>query len=380
MKGRKYLILIIGFLIVLCLVPEIAYADTLDDLNNEIEDNLGEIDFSDIDGVYGETNGGIAQKILSVINGEFDSAETFLGFLAALLGDSVRALLPKLVVIFAVIAILGLIRRGSDSIISESTNEVVNFVGVTAVLITVLALVASAFKQIYDMLSKISVLTEASMPILLTLLIANGGNVASSVCQPSMVMFSTVVIKVIQTVVIPLCIFAMVFAIVGNISSNIKVNKMSDFLSGSSNWLLGCLFMVYSAFTSVQGIAAASIDGVSYRAAKFATKSYIPILGGYLADGFDIVVASTSLIKNAFGVVAMAVLLMIIAEPLISVISVNLGLQCIAALSEPIADGRYVKLLNGLSKTLTFMSVLVIAVAFMFCILMLVAINCANGV
>lgn len=295
-------------------------------------------------------------------------------------GDGIKTVLPKLVAMFAVIVILGLVRRSSGSMISESTNEVVNFVGVTVVLITTLGLVASSYKQVYQMLSEISVLAETSMPILLTLLIANGGNVASAVCQPSMVIFSTVVIKTIQTVVLPLSVFAVVFSIVGNISANIKVNKMSGFLSNTSNWLLGCLFMVYSAFTSVQGITAASIDGVSYRAAKFATKSYIPILGGYLADGFDVVVASTSLIKNAFGVVVLLVLVFVIAEPLLSIISVNLGIQCVAALCEPIADERYVKILNGMSKVLTFITVLVFAVAFMFCILMLIAINCANGV
>lgn len=374
--------IIIMLLIVLFLTstPQFAFADTLDDLQNEIEDNLDEIDFSGVDEIADKHIGGIAEKVLSIINGEFDSAETFFNFMVLLLNDGLKSVLPKLAIIFAIVVIMGLIRRNAGSMISDSTNEVVNFVGVTAVLITVLALVVSSYKQIYELLSEVSALAEVSMPILLTLLIANGGNVASAVCQPSMVMFSTVVIKTIQNVVLPLSVFAMVFAVVGNISSNIKVGKMSSFLSNSSNWLLGCLFMVYSAFTSVQGITAASIDGVSYRAAKFATKSYIPILGGYLADGFDIVVASTSLIKNAFGVVALLVLVFMLAEPLMSVVCVNLGLQCVAALCEPIADERYVKILNGISKTLTFLSVLVLAVAFMFCILMLVAINCANGV
>lgn len=376
---RKILIALI-LVLAFTFVPYIARADTLGDLQNEVNDGVNEIDFSQVDEVANKHVGGIAEKVLSIINGEFDSAETFLGFVGALLTDGLKSVLPKLAAVFAIIVIMGLIRRNSGSMISDSTNEVVNFVGVTAVLTTVMALVVTSYKQIYQLLSEVSALAEVSMPILLTLLIANGGNVASTVCQPSMVMFSTVVIKTIQNVVLPLSIFATVFAIVGNISTNVKVNKMSSFLTSSSNWLLGTLFMVYSAFTSVQGITAASIDGVSYRVAKFATKSYIPILGGYLADGFDVVVASTSLIKNAFGVVALIVLIFMIAEPLMSVVSVNLGLQCVAALCEPIADERYVKILNGISKTLTFLAVLVLAVAFMFCILMLIAINCANGV
>ena len=203
---------------------------------------------------------------------------------------------------------------------------------------------------------------------------------ASSVCQPSMVMFSGVIIKLTQRVILPLSVFALVFALVGNISSNVKVGKMSSFLNNISGWVLGVVFMLYSAFTSVQGISAMAIDGVSFRAAKFATKSYIPILGGYLSDGFDIVIASTSLIKNAFGVVSLLTLVFTVAQPLMSVLCINLGLQAIAAFCEPIIDDRYIKILNGISKTLTFLAVLILAVAFMFCILTLVAICCANGV
>ncbi len=377
---KKVVIVILLLVLAFTFVPVVSFADTLEDLEQEVADNLDKIDFSDVDDVTGGNLGGIGDKVMSIINGNFDGADTFIEFLTLLLGDSLKNILPKLTAIFAIIVIMGLIRRTNGGMISAGTNEVVNFVGVTAVLATVLALVVSSYANVYRILTQVSMLTETSMPILLTLLIANGGNVASSVCQPSMVMFSTVVIKSIQTVVLPLSVFAMAFAVVGNISQNVKVNKMSSFLSGASNWFLGCLFMVYSAFTSVQGIAAASIDGVSYRAAKFATKSYIPILGGYLADGFDIVVASTSLIKNAFGVVALLALLFMLAEPLMSVIAVNLGLQCVAAVSEPIADNRYTKILGGISKGLTFLAVLLIAVAFMFCILMLIAINCANGV
>lgn len=378
MKWKILAMLLI--LTALSFCPQVAFADTLDELENEIIDNIEEIDFSEVEQISNGSVGDIASKVLSIINGEFDGVETFLSFLAALLNDGLKAIMPQLISLFAIIVIMGLLRKTSGGMISDSTGEVVNFVGVTAVMLTIIALITSSYKLIYTMLSEVSAFTEATAPILLTLLIANGGNVASTVCQPSMVMFSTVVIKSVQTVILPLSVFAMVFSIVGNISANIKVGKMSEFLSSTANWFLGCLFMVYSAFTSVQGIAAASIDGVSYRAAKFATKSYIPILGGYLADGFDVVVASTSLIKNAFGVVALLILLFLIVRPLISVVSVNLGLQCVAALCEPIADANYVKILGGMSKTLTFLAVLIFAVAFMFCIIVLIAINCANGV
>ncbi|MCM1195099.1 MAG: stage III sporulation protein AE [Firmicutes bacterium] len=377
---KRYIVIALTVICFVVALPVIAYADVLENLQDEVTNGLNNLDFSEVDKVGEDLVGDTADKVASIIDGDFDSSETFIQFLFAMFNDGLRDIIPELSAIFAVMVILGIARNTSGGIISQSTNDVVSFVGITVVLLSVLSMVVDAYRQVNEMLSKVAVLSEAAAPILLTLLIANGANAVSSVCQPSMVMFSSVVIKAVQTVVMPVSVFALVFAIVGNISSNVKINKMSSFMRSSSSWLLGVLFMVYSAFTSVQGISAGALDGVSYRAAKFATKSYIPILGGYLAEGFDVVVAGTSLIKNAFGAVSLLILLFLIAKPLVSVLCINLGLQAVSALSEPVVDGKYIKMLGDVGKTLTFLAVMILAVAFMFCIIMLIAINCANGV
>ena len=376
----KWRVVTIIILLLLLAFPICARADVIDDLEENVEEGLGNIDFSEMDEVASGFVGNFLDKVKSIINGEFDSAESFWQMLGQMFGEGVVELLPQLCAITVVLVILGLIRRTSGGLISESTDSVISFVGVTVVLLAVLTLIVGLYRQVYDVLFQVATLSEASSPILLTLLIANGGNALSSVCQPAMVMFSSVVIAIVRNVVLPLSVFALIFAIVSNISSNVKVGKMSGFLTNAASWTLGIVFMLYSAFTSVQGITAGSLDGVSYRAAKFATKSYVPILGGYLAEGFDVVVASTSLIKNAFGAVTLLVLLFAIVKPLVSILCENIGLQAVAAVCEPIVDDKYVKMLGGISKTLTFLSVLILAVAFMFCIQVLIAITCANGV
>lgn len=377
MKLRVFCVII---LTVLLFAPSLASADVMSDLEDNVNEGLDNIDFSDVNEVADDFVGSVSDKVKSIINGEFDSVESFWAVIASLFGESLTGLLPELISIFAVLVIIGLIRKTNGGLISESTDSVVSFVGVSIVLTSILSMIVDTYRQVYQMLLQVSTLAEVSMPILLTLLIANGGNMVSSVCQPSMVLFSTGVIEIIKNVVLPLSIFAFVFAVVSNISSNVRVSKASSFLNNASSWVLGIVFMLFSAFTTVQGISASAIDGVSYRAAKFATKSYIPILGGYLADGFDIIAASTSLIKNAFGAVALLILLFAVIKPLVTILCVNLGLQAVAALSEPIVDDKYVKMLSGISKTLTFLAVMVIAVSFMFCILVFIAICCANGV
>ena len=192
--------------------------------------------------------------------------------------------------------------------------------------------------------------------------------------------FSSFVIELVKNVILPFSVSSMIFVAVSSISRNIRLNKTASTIQSISTWLLGIVFMFFSAFTTVQGIGASTIDSVSFRAAKFAAKNYVPILGGYLAEGFDMVVASTTLVKNSFGIVCVLAIFLMIINPLSTILATNLSVQILTSVCEPIVDEKYVTMLSKLSKCLSFLGVLVIAVAFMFCILLFICISCCNMV
>ncbi len=367
-------------LLALVTLPSVAYADLQEDLSDHIDEGLGNLDLSEVEGVVSGYVGDIVVKIQQIINGEFDSADSFFQMIVLLLRDNMSTLFPKLVSCFVVLVLVGLLRKTSGGFVSQSTDDIVSFVGRAVILLTVISLFVDIFSTVECVLTEMSALANASMPILLTLVVANGSTNLSAVCQPSMVMFSGVIISVVKNLLLPLTVSSTAFSFVSNLSQNVKVTKMSAFLSNIASWVLGILFTIFSAFTSVQGIVAGTMDGVSYRMAKFTAKNYIPILGGYVSDGFDIVVASTSLIKNSFGLVLLMVVVLMIVKPLLTILTLNLGLQAVTALSEPVVDDGCAKIFTGATKSLTFLSALLVAVAFMFSILVVVAISCANGV
>lgn len=376
---RATFVVCVGVILLFCSVfyVQAAFAEeTFDELNKKVDDALDNLDFSEVEKVSDSFFDDFAEKVRQIIDGEFDDTQSVFRLLVQLVAQDITEVFPQLLSVFCVLVICGLVRNASDGLVTETT-QVVSFVGISVVVVSVLSLVVRVYNQVDELISNISALSDAAMPVLLTLLVANGG-VSSSVCQPAMVVFSSVVISVVKNVVLPLSVFGLAFVVVGNLSENVKVTKTSEFLNGCSSWVLGVTFMVFSSFTAIQGIAASSVDGVTYRAAKFAVKNYVPVLGGYVSDGFDVVVASTSLVKNAFGVVSMLVVFYMTVKPLVTLVCVKLGLQAVAAVSEPLADARYLRILNGFEKSLTFLSALVVAVAFMFCILALVAISCAN--
>lgn len=123
-----------------------------------------------------------------------------------------------------------------------------------------------------------------------------------SVYQPAVAFLTNGIVRIILDAVLPLSTLMMVFSVVSNLSVSTKLTRFVEFFGSLNKWLIGISFTVFTFFLSVQGITAGGIDGISLRATKYAISNSIPIVGGYLKDGVDLVIASSVLIKNAVGV------------------------------------------------------------------------------
>ena len=360
-------------------VTAFAEVDSENDTDG-VDEALDGLDLSDLQEFSGEYIGSLVDKIRAIANGEFDSAADFLHMLSELFVSGITDVLPSLLSMFAVVVIVGLCRHTTDGLVGQSTTNAVSFVGVTVLAVSLLNILRNVYLHVLDVVDKISVLSEATSPVMLTLLIANGSATLGAVCRPSMVVFSSVILGVVRRVVLPLSLFATLFVIAGNISDSMRVEKLSSFLGNTAGWILGVFFMLFSSFTSVQGIAAGSIDSVSVRAAKFAAKNYVPILGGYVSEGMDVIMAGATLVKNSLGAVVLSVLVLAVIKPIVYVLTVGLGLQAVSAFSQPVAEPRFVKLLSGVGKNLTVLVAVIFATAFMFALQILIAMTCANAV
>ena len=206
-----------------------------------------------------------------------------------------------------------------------------------------------------------------------------GGAVSVKAYQPAVALLSGGVVEIVSAVVLPLFIFTLVFSVVGNLSKSVRLGKLTDFFKSASTTVLAVTFTVFTAFLAVQGLTAGSFDGVSIRAAKFATKSYIPILGGYLADGLDLILAGSVLIKNSVGVAGLLLLLSTVLMPLLQILGVCFGFKIVAAVIEPVSDSRLTSFLTGIAKSMNMLIAALLAVAFMYFISVMLLIFTSNA-
>ena len=219
---------------------------------------------------------------------------------------------------------------------------------------------------------------QALMPVLLAIMLAMGGITTSAFFQPVLLGAIGFIATIIKNIVLPLIFFSAVLAIVNNFSSKIQVSKLASLLKQIATVILGFILTAFVGVISIQGIAAATVDGVTIRTAKFAVDKFIPIVGGFLSDAMDMVVGSSLLLKNAIGAVGLFSVFLICLVPMIKILSLIVIYKLCAAVIEPIAQNQLVDCLNQMSNSLVLLFATVSSVAIMFFITITIIVSTSN--
>ncbi|MBR2303265.1 MAG: stage III sporulation protein AE [Clostridia bacterium] len=386
---KKIIKFVFLFLIFIVFFPQSAVAEQdLKDIEQKLDQNvqlqLDKLDFSQGESVleqlgideqelFGSNN--FFDKVKSVLNGDFTQDTTgFLNAFFKLLFDKILNLVPVLVSISVIAILCGLISQLKSGFVSDSTSQIVFFVCFSIIIVIVIACVTNLLNQTSQTINLLKQQMNFAFPVLLTLMAGIGGVVSVKAYQPAVALLSGGIVEVVSNVILPMFIFSFVFSVVANLSKNVKLTKLTDFFKSATTTILVVTFTLFTAFLSIQGLTAGSFDSVSIRAAKFATKSYVPILGGYLSDGFDLIMASSVLIKNSVGVAGLVLLICSILSPIVQILGLSFGLKFVAAITEPVTDEKITSFLSSVSKHLNMLIVAILAVSFMYfiCIMLLI--------
>lgn len=258
-------------------------------------------------------------------------------------------------------------------------------VGQTAYAVVYLALIALAMTAFHTAASLArGTVTElvdfmlALLPLLMTLLAGMGALVSAGLFQPALFAAVHGVSVIVANWVFPLIYTATVLEIVSHFPSRVKVNRLSGLLRQSGVFLLGLLLVMFLGLVSIQGAAGAVADGVALRTAKFATGTFVPVLGGMFADALELVISSSLLLKNGLGLLGAAAVVLFALAPMARVIGLVLVFRLGSALVQPLGAGSLAGALQGIAQGMTLLGLAAAAVVVMFFVAITVVVGVGN--
>lgn len=350
-----------------------AYAFEEDEVEENLEDavnnTLNDLDLSGFDEFLSQLEDyndntfskGIRQLVNEVLNG--NDSISFSGFMKSLgkilLGEMAN-LLPQLLLIIVIALLFGVLQNLSSGFAKVDTKKIVFLACYGLILAIVTYMIGTAVTKAIKTFALIGKFNDICFPVLVTLVAALGGGASAAVYQPLVLVFGTVLLKIITVVIMPLFYITLVFGMVGNLGDNLKLDKFSKTAKSAAQWILGITFSLFITFLTTKGITGASFDSLAAKGAKYVLSSYIPIVGSYLKEGFDIVVAGCIVVKNALGACSVFIILSIAVIPIIKILIMSFGFKLTAAVLEPVSDTKFSSALFSVAESL---KILIIAIA-----------------
>lgn len=282
----------------------------------------------------------------------------------------------KVASIILVLALLSSILKSLDnSFSSGAVSQVTTYI----VFIVMVTLTLIGFKDVLnicnDTIDNMINLMQIVMPILITFLVVMGFPMTSTVMTPIFmggVTFINVIFKNFLFVTITIGFSILV---INNISSSIKLKKLSSFIKQMNLITIGAIFTIYLGLVSMQGMYVKSLDGFAVKSTKFAIGNFIPVVGGFVSDSFDIILSSSQLIKNLFGGVGLIILVGICLIPIIKIVSIILVYKTSAMVVEPVGEENISNFLNEIANLMAIMLACIIAITIMFFVTIAIVIS-----
>lgn len=370
---KKAILILFVLLLVLSVSSHVALADeTTPNFDETIEgvlDGINEKDFEIINQILNEIFGEkmtFKDRVISFITGEIPlTIDGFKQYLFSGFQSVFRSVLDVMIyVIF-----IGILSTLLNIIISKNAykNEksIIYYISYTLIISLIFILVFNVFNFAFTRLDAINKTVESVFPILLTLSEFSGGfGVAMS--KPFLAFASLFTSVVSKGVFIPLLTASASCLVIGNLSETVKLESLNKSIQSLVKWILGIITLTFSVLIATQGVVNAQYGGISFKILKYATGSLIPIVGGFLSGGVDVLLSSAVLVKNSLGLIMVIYVLFSVIGAGITVLITSFIIKFSISIAEPILDKKIVNLINGISNLLSILSAIVLVSGFMY--------------
>lgn len=294
-------------------------------------------------------------------------------------GGEVLDAITVLASILVIIVIHSILKSLSEGLENKGIAQITYYVQ----YILIVTLIMTNFVQILDIvkdsIQSLVGFMNSLIPILITLMITTGSIVSANLIQPIILFLITFIGNFITGVIIPLVLIGTALGVISKVSDRVQVDKLAKFFKSSVIWILGVVLTIFVGVVSVEGTLSSSVDGITAKTAKAAVSSFIPVVGKILGDAVDTVIGCSSILKNATGIVGVIILIGIAIVPIIKLTVLMAIYYLGAALCQPIADDKIIKLLDQMGDTFKTLLAIMCSVSVMFIIGTTLVINISNS-
>lgn len=346
---------------------------TEQDIQQNVDDILGDIDSNELDDFLNYdfnldffSVSSVRELVKNILDGKyFTEYSSLFDCVGSIIKDGLKNTVSAFVILFVIVMLYEIFANFCPSKFEDFKKSVKVIFSLVIVL-----LLALMFKDIASdlssVISKIFNFIKLLFPILLSLILLSGATGTHAVYSSLTTFLLNTGSYIFVYILLPISISILFLSLVGSAFSSKRFEKVTDIFKSIFKYTLAAFFGLFGVLSAVNLIISGAHDGVSVKLTKYAIKNYIPLLGGYISDGFDFVHTCALLVKNAFGVCGIFILLFIVLKPLVYYFIYIICFKILSALVSFVSDTHFSEIFNNVSKCLSYFVAVLIGIFLIF--------------
>lgn len=219
---------------------------------------------------------------------------------------------------------------------------------------------------------------QAMLPLMISLLAGVGAVTSVALFSPFMLFVIGATGLVVKDMVLPLLMVTALIECINYLSEQYKLSNLASLMKQSGMVVLGLTLVLFIGIISIQSVVGSVADGITLRTAKYATATFIPVVGKMFADTVELVMGASLLIKNAVGVIGVIAVTTLCALPIVKLFTLIAVFKLTGALIQPMGAEKMAKCLETIGNNLLLVLGAVLTVALMFFLSITMIIGAGN--
>ena len=383
----KKIIMILELLVViLFLFPNITYAEDGQELSTEaiLESQQDSLNISSFlkeaqkytSSVYDDINMG--ELFTSALTGKIDN-EKILKAIISIFGKEIVSSINVLGSVIIIIVIHSILKSISEGLENKSISHITYYVQYILIVTLIMTNFVQVVTMVKESVQNLVGFMDCLIPILMTLVLTTGSIASASMLQPILLFIITFIGNFINSFILPLVLVSTALGLVSKISERVQVDRLSKFFKSSVVWILGVILTLFVGLVSLEGTLSSNVDGITAKTTKAAVSSFIPVVGKILGDAVDAVIGCSSILKNALGIIGVVVIIGICTAPIIKLTILMIIYYLGAAVCQPIADEKIIKLLEQMGDTFKTLLAILSSISVMLIIGVTLVVKISNS-
>ena len=287
----------------------------------------------------------------------------------------VSSILSTIALILVVIIINAILKSIIDSLNNSSASKNIYFIQYLVIASIIIKTFMPVLEITKEAINSCVGFMNILLPILLVMMLSTGNIVTKSVVEPVLLVMMNFIGKFINNFCIPVLLISFVISLVSNLTTKVKVDKISKLLKSIILWTLGIVLTFFTVTLSLETTITESVDDLASKTTKAAVSNFIPVVGKIMGDTVETVIGSINVLKNVVGVIGTIIILLIVLLPSIRIMICWFMFKVVSAVAGPCSDENISNLLESIADSYKIMLGLLCTVSIMFIIGITIVIN-----